>query len=268
MGNDRSTLAIIGGGNMGAALVQGLLSSGGVEPESIVIVEVSAERRSTLAEMFPHCVITADIGPCDAAVLAVKPPDIPAAAAAATTAGARRLLSIAAGITIASLEAAARPGTAIIRSMPNTPALVGQGASAISAGATATAEDRAWARTILGAVGLVVEVPEAQIDAITGVTGSGPAYLFLVAESLIDAAVDVGLPRDQAADLVRQLFTGSAALLAAGDEPRILRERVTSPQGTTAAGIAVLQGEHVPEAFRAAVRAATERSKELGKQSG
>lgn len=258
-------LAIIGGGNMGAALAQGLLASGQLDPSSLIIVEVSAERRSTLASMFPGSVVTAAIEPCAAAVIAVKPPDAAAATAAATAAGATRVLSIAAGVTLAALEAAARPGTAVIRSMPNTPALVGQGASAISGGSAASADDRAWARDILGAVGMVVEVPEDQLDAITGVTGSGPAYLFLVAEALIDAAVDVGLPRDQAADLVRQLFTGSAALLAEGDEPRLLRERVTSPQGTTAAGIAVLQGEHVPEAFRAAVRAATERSKELGR---
>lgn len=257
-------LAIIGGGNMGAALAQGLLESGLIDPALLTIVEVSAERRVVLSGMFPNSVISAEISPCESAVIAVKPPDAAAAATAATAVGAQRLLSIAAGVTIAVLEAAARPGTAVIRSMPNTPALVGQGASAISGGAATTAEDRAWARGILGAVGLVVEVPEEQIDAITGVTGSGPAYLFLVAEALIDAAIDEGLPRDQAADLVRQLFTGSAALLAEGDEPRVLRERVTSPQGTTAAGIAVLQGEHVPEAFRAAVRAATERSRELG----
>jgi len=259
-----SRLAIIGGGNMGAALAQGLLESGQIPPASLIIVEVSAERRAVLAQMFPDSVITAEIGPCDAAVLAVKPLDIPAAATAASAAGATRLLSIAAGVTVAALEAAARPGTAVIRSMPNTPALVGQGASAICGGEATTSADRDWARAILGAVGLVVEVPEEQIDAITGVTGSGPAYLFLVAEALIEAAVDMGLPRDQAGDLVRQLFTGSAALLAQGDEPKVLRERVTSPQGTTAAGIAVLQGAEVPEAFRAAVRAATERSKELG----
>lgn len=249
---------------MGAALAQGLLASGRIDPSSLIIVEVSPERRSTLATMFPDSVISATAESCEAAVIAVKPLDAPAATTAATAAGAKRVLSIAAGVTLAALEVAAQPGTAVIRSMPNTPALVGQGASAISAGAAASATDRAWAREILGAVGLVVEVPEEQLDAITGVTGSGPAYLFLVAEALIDAAVDVGLPREQAADLVRQLFTGSAALMAQGDEPRLLRERVTSPQGTTAAGIAVLQGEHVPEAFVAAVRAATERSKELG----
>lgn len=263
---------------MGAALAQGLVGSGRIDAARLAIVEVSAERRAVLAEMFPESVISASIEPCAAAVIAVKPPDAAAAAAAAVAAGARRVLSIAAGVTLATLQAAVDgetsqnvtsgdgpSGVAVIRSMPNTPSLVGQGASAIAGGVGTTPADREWAREILGAVGLVVEVPESDLDAITGVTGSGPAYLFLVAESLIDAAVDVGLDRDQAAALVRQLFVGSAALLAQGDEPKVLRERVTSPQGTTAAGIAVLQSEGVPEAFRAAVRAAVERSRELGR---
>lgn len=275
-----STLAIIGGGNMGAALAQGLVSSGRIDAARLAIVEVSAERRKVLAEMFPESVIEASIGPCAAAVVAVKPPDAAAAAAAAVAAGATRILSIAAGVTLSTLQSAvdavsstvdavpgdgARSPVAVIRSMPNTPALVGQGASAIAGGTDTTPADRDWARDILGAVGLVVEVPEGDLDAITGVTGSGPAYLFLVAEALVDAAVDVGLDRDQASALVRQLFVGSAALLAEGDEPKVLRERVTSPQGTTAAGIAVLQAEGIPDAFRAAVRAATERSRELGR---
>ncbi|MGA0878807.1 MAG: pyrroline-5-carboxylate reductase [Ilumatobacteraceae bacterium] len=267
------TLAIIGGGNMGAALAQGLVSSGRVDRARLAIVEVSAERRAVLAEMFPGSAIVASIDHCDASVIAVKPPDAAAAAAAAVAAGAKRVLSIAAGVTLATLQAAVdavassddASRVAVIRSMPNTPSLVGQGASAIAGGVDTTVADRDWARDILGAVGLVVEVPESDLDAITGVTGSGPAYLFLVAEALIDAAVDVGLDRDQAAGLVRQLFVGSAALLAQGDEPKVLRERVTSPQGTTAAGIAVLQTEGVPDAFRAAVRAAVERSRELGR---
>ena len=291
MTTDVFDLAVIGGGNMGAALVEGLLRAGIAAPERLIIVEVSAERRSVLTTMFPGCAVRDDLAPCRAAVVAVKPPDAPAAAAHAARAGARRILSIAAGVTIETLERAigtsdasgdssgrdssgpdssgpdAAPGhpVAVIRSMPKTPALVGQGASAIAGGAAVTAADRQWAQDVLGAVGLVVEVPEEQLDAITGVTGSGPAYLFLVAESLIDAAVDVGLDREQAAALVRQLFVGSAALLDEGDEPRVLRERVTSPQGTTAAGIAVLQERGLPEALRDAVRAATARSRELGR---
>lgn len=253
---------------MGTALAQGLVDSGRIDAARLAIVEVSAERRAVLAEMFPNSLISASIAPCAAAVIAVKPPDAAAAAAAAAGAGARRVLSIAAGVTVATLQSAVdavTAGVAVIRSMPNTPSLVGQGAAAIAGGPGTTTADRDWAREILGAVGMVVEVPESDLDAITGVTGSGPAYLFLVAEALIDAAVAVGLDRDQAVALVRQLFVGSAALLAQGDEPKVLRERVTSPQGTTAAGIAVLQSEGVPEAFRAAVLAAVERSRELGR---
>jgi pyrroline-5-carboxylate reductase len=263
---DPNTIAIIGGGNMGTALAQGLLEAGIVSASDLVVVELNADRRQQLADLLPGAVIVESIRPCSAAVIAVKPPDTPAAASAAVAAGARRVVSIAAGVTVASLEAACGPGVAVIRSMPNTPALVGEGVTAIAAGSSATDEDLAWAESILGAVGLVVRVPEEKIDAITGVTGSGPAYLFLIAEALIDAAEVVGLDRSQADVLVRQLFVGSAALLAEGDDPAVLRARVTSPGGTTAAGIAALEAASVRAAFRAAVEAATARSRELGQK--
>jgi len=260
-----NTIAIIGGGNMGTALAQGLLEAGIVSASDLVVVEVNADRRQRLEELLPGVVIVDSIRPCGAAVIAVKPPDVPAAAAVAVAAGAQRIVSIAAGVTVASLEAACGSGVAVIRSMPNTPALVGEGVTAIAAGSSATDEDLVWAETILGAVGLVVRVPEDKIDAITGVTGSGPAYLFLVAEALIDAAEVVGLDRSQADVLVRQLFVGSAALLARGDDPVQLRASVTSPGGTTAAGVAALEAALVRDAFRAAVEAATARSRELGR---
>lgn len=250
---------------MGTALAQGLLEAGIVSASDLVVVEVNADRRQRLEELLPGVVIVDSIRPCGAAVIAVKPPDVPAAAAVAVAAGAQRIVSIAAGVTVASLEAACGSGVAVIRSMPNTPALVGEGVTAIAAGSSATDEDLIWAETILGAVGLVVRVPEDKIDAITGVTGSGPAYLFLVAEALIDAAEVVGLDRSQADVLVRQLFVGSAALLARGGDPVQLRASVTSPGGTTAAGIAVLEAASVRDAFRAAVEAATARSRELGR---
>ena len=251
---------------MGTALAQGLLEAGIVSASDLVVVELNADRRQQLADLLPGAVIVESIRPCSAAVIAVKPPDTPAAASAAVAAGARRVVSIAAGVTVASLEAACGPGVAVIRSMPNTPALVGEGVTAIAAGSSATDEDLAWAESILGAVGLVVRVPEEKIDAITGVTGSGPAYLFLIAEALIDAAEVVGLDRSQADVLVRQLFVGSAALLARGDDPARLRASVTSPGGTTAAGIAALEAASVREAIRAAVEAATARSRELGQK--
>jgi pyrroline-5-carboxylate reductase len=263
---DPNALAIIGGGNMGTALAQGLLDAGVVAAADLIIVEVNADRRQRLEELLPGVAIVDSIRPCGAAVIAVKPPDAAAASATAVAAGARRIVSIAAGVTVAALEEACGPGVAVIRSMPNTPALVGEGVTAIAAGSSATDEDLMWAETVLGSVGLVERVPEAQIDAITGVTGSGPAYLFLIAEALIDAAEAVGLDRSQADVLVRQLFVGSAALLARGDDPAQLRASVTSPGGTTAAGIAALEAASVRQAFRAAVEAATARSRELGSQ--
>ena len=260
-----SSIAVVGGGNMGAALAGGLLSSGAVAASQLSIVEVVAARRTRLAEMFPGVSISETVTGCEAAVIAVKPHDVPAAVTAAVAAGARRILSIAAGVTLATLEAAAGRGIAVIRAMPNTPALVGEGASAIAPGSHAHEDDIAWAEMVLGSVGLVVRVPEHQIDAVTGLAGSGPAYVFLVAEALMDAGVAAGLPRATADALVRQLLTGSAALLAQGEAPADLRANVTSPGGTTAAGVSVLEARAVRAAFIDAVKAATERGRELGR---
>jgi pyrroline-5-carboxylate reductase len=148
--------------------------------------------------------------------------------------------------------------------MPNTPALVRLGACAIAAGAHAAPSDVAWARTILEAVGTVDVVDETALDAFTGVAGSGPAYVFLVAEALIDAAVEEGLDPAMAARVVRQLLLGSATLLDREGDPTRLREMVTSPNGTTAAGLAALADHDLRGAVAAAVRAATRRSSELG----
>jgi pyrroline-5-carboxylate reductase len=149
--------------------------------------------------------------------------------------------------------------------MPNTPALVGAGASAIAGGASAGPEDLAWAETVLAAVGTVVRVTEAQLDAVTGLSGSGPAYVFLVAEALIEAGVLAGLPRGISTSLAVQTILGSARLLAEGDAPAPeLRAAVTSPGGTTAAGLRVLEAAGVRAAFLDAVAAASERSRALG----
>lgn len=258
-------LAMIGGGNMGAALVGGLLAAGTLAPGEVAVVEVLAARRDELAEAFPGVQVTDEVPQCDAAVIAVKPHDVPAATAQAVAAGARRVLSIAAGVAIAALEAAAGPGVAVIRSMPNTPALVGEGASALAGGTTADEADLAWAEEILGAVGTVVRVPEHQLDAVTGLAGSGPAYLFLVAEALVEAGVLAGLSRPVASALVEQLFVGSSALLAQRGDPAALRAMVTSPGGTTAAGLRALETAGVRAAMLEAVMAATARSRELGR---
>lgn len=266
----RSELVIVGGGNMGAALLGGLVASGVVPADRLAIVEVVPERREALERSHPGVTVSDVVPPCDAAVIAVKPYDVAAAVTAAVTAGARRILSIAAGVPVAALQAAAdAAGTdgvvAVVRSMPNTPALVGKGAAAICAGPHANEDDLVWAERVLGAVGSVVRVPEPQLDAVTGLAGSGPAYLFLVAEALVEAGVLAGLSRPVADALVRQLFVGSAALLDRGDEPSRLRADVTSPGGTTAAGLRALEEHGVRAAFLDAVGRATERSRELGR---
>ena len=245
--------AIIGGGNMGAALLGGLLTAG-ADPSGLAVVEALPARRVELMDMFSGVAVLDAVPPCRAAVIAVKPHDVAAACREAVAAGASRVLSIAAGVRLATLQEACGPGVAVIRSMPNTPALVGQGASAISPGAAATAADVEWADRGQDLVGTVVQVPEGQLDAVTGLAGSGPAYVFLVAEALMDAGVAAGLSRPVSEHLVRQLLVGSAALLAEG----------RSPAGTTAAGVTALEQAAVRAAFLSAVATATARSRELG----
>jgi len=258
-------LVVVGGGNMGAALLMGMLSSGEFDPADIAIVEPLADRRAVLTAQFPGVLVSDVIPACEGAVLAVKPPDIPEVARGAAAAGARRVLSIAAGVTTATIAAAAGPSTAVVRAMPNTPALVGKGVSAITAGPGAEADDVEWAERILGSVGMTVRAPESQFDAVTGLTGSGPAYVFFVAEALIEAGAAVGLEPALVESMVAQLLVGSAALLAAQGDPASLRAMVTSPGGTTAAGIAVLEDQGVRSAFVEAVHAAADRSQELGR---
>lgn len=262
-------LAVVGGGNMGAALVGGLLNAaeGAWSVGDLVVVEVLISRAEQLRAMFPGVMVSDVVPPCGAAVIAVKPPDAAAACTIAAAAGATRLLSIAAGIPLATLQTAAGSKVAVVRAMPNTPALVGQGAAAISAGTAATDDDMAWAESILGSVGTVVRVPEEELDAVTGLAGSGPAYLFLVAEALIEAGVAAGLSREVSEALVTQLFVGSAALLNERGDPGELRRMVTSPGGTTAAGLSVLGDRGLREAFVDAVLAAKVRSIELGKSN-
>jgi len=257
-------LTVVGGGNMGAALVGGLLDARAFAPATIAVVEVVEARRVELSDMFPSITVTQSVPATRAALLAVKPGDVPAAAAAVGAAGATRVLSIAAGVRLATIEAVVGPDVAVVRAMPNTPALVRLGASAIAAGSAAGDDDVAWAESILSAVGTVERLPEADLDLFTGVAGSGPAYVFLVAEALTDAAVAEGMSRPMAERVIRQLLLGSATLLDRDGDPAVLRQRVTSPGGTTAAGLAVLDEFDVRGAFGAAVRAATARSRELG----
>lgn len=246
---------------MGEALIGGLLD-GGWAASDIAVVEKLEARRDDLAKALPGVDIVDSIQPCDGAIVAVKPGDVPAACAALREVAPARVLSIAAGVTIAALEADLGPGPAVVRAMPNTPAQIGAGASAIAPGSTATDDDLAWAEGLLGAVGIVVRVPEHLLDAVTGLSGSGPAYVFLVAEALVEAGVLNGLPRDIATDLALQTILGSARLLVeSGQSPEALRAAVTSPGGTTAAGLRALEDRGVRAAFLDAVTAATNRFK-------
>ena len=260
-----TALQVIGGGRMGEALVGGLLRAGGYSLDSLRIVEAVADRRKALEATFPGIEVSDAPDAADGTVIAVKPGDVPAACRTAAEVGAGRVLSIAAGVTLATLEEHLASGTAVVRAMPNTPALVGLGASAIAAGTHAAADDLDWAESLLGAVGIVVRVKESLLDAVTGLSGSGPAYVFLVAEALIEAGVHAGLPRDVSEALSAQTLLGAATLLSTSDDgPEALRAAVTSPGGTTAAGLRVLEQHRVRSALLEAVAAATAKSKELG----
>jgi len=265
-----TALALLGGGRMGEALVGGLLDAGR-DAGSIAVVEVDPDRRHALEARFPGIRVAPRADPVVAdatvVVVAVKPPDVAAALAeAAASLGEQAMvLSIAAGVTLATLEAAA-PDRAVVRAMPNTPALVGRAATALSPGTHATETHLQLAEEILGAVGVVVRVPEEHLDAVTGLSGSGPAYVFLVAEALIEAGARAGLPREVADTLTRETLLGAATLLAEGGDPEALRAAVTSPGGTTAAGLHVLVEHGVRAAFLAAVAAAAARSRELGEE--
>ncbi|MEA3077924.1 MAG: pyrroline-5-carboxylate reductase [Actinomycetota bacterium] len=251
---------------MGEALLTGLLASKWATVDELAVVEKVEARRTELAERFEGLTITAEPVASEGAVIAVKPADVAAACQAVATAGVERVLSIAAGISIAALEAALGAPTPVVRAMPNTPALAGAGAAAIAGGTHAKDDDLAWAEGLLRSVGTVVRVPEKMLDAVTGLSGSGPAYVFLVAEALIEGGVLAGLPRDTAVELTVATLLGAARLLdETGETPEALRAMVTSPGGTTAAGLRTLEAAGVRSAFIEAIAAATERSKELGR---
>ena len=263
-------LIIVGGGRMGSALAAGLLRAAWCTNEQLAIVEVSPEQRATLVERLSDVAVFASIEPDQVdegtgVLLCVKPDHAEGAARLCADAGVTRVLSVVAGLSSTRIgEVFGRP-VAVIRSMPNTPVLVGKGVSAIAGGSLATPADLDWAASILAAVGIVVRVAERSIGAVTGLSGSMPAYLYLVVEALIDAGVHQGLTREVSRQLVAGTFEGSAALLReSGELPEELRAQVTSPGGTTAAGLRILEDRAVRAAFLEAVAAATERSRQLG----
>ncbi len=262
-------LVVVGGGKMGEALIAGLIGSGRMSAAEFLVVEPDSSRAAALATT--HGVLTASgLEHCALdpktfdALIAVKPGTV-ADVCRALSGRVGRVLSIAAGVTTATIEAALGAQTPVVRSMPNTPALVGVGASAIAPGRHASDDDLDWAAGILGAVGLVERVDEKLLDAVTGLSGSGPAYLFLVAEALVDGGVAQGLPRAVAVTLAHQTIAGAGRLLVeSGDQAAQLRANVTSPGGTTAAGLRALESAGVRSAFIEAVAAATRRAGELG----
>jgi pyrroline-5-carboxylate reductase len=256
---------------MGSALAAGLLSANWCAPDELAVLEPLVETRKELEERFPGVGVFAsielvDVDPDTGAVLSVKPDYAEGVARTIGAVGITRVLSVVAGLSTQRIEAAFPQPAAVIRSMPNIPVLVRKGASAIAGGSHVTSADLDWAESILGAVGTVVRVTERNLDAVTGLSGSMPAYLYLVVEALIEAGVHQGLSRDASHQLVVDTFEGSAALLSAtGESPEVLRAQVTSPGGTTAAGLRTLESHAVRAAFLDAVSAAAERSRQLGR---
>jgi len=226
-------------------------------------LRLSVGSRAIIASTAEDAVSSADV-----VILAVKPGDMKALCQNVSALPQSRLfLSIAAGLTLADLESWLGGAQRVIRSMPNTPALVGAGAAAFSRGGKATDEDAATARTILGSVGIVDEVPEKLLDAVTGLSGSGPAYGYAIVEALADGGVLMGLPRATAIRLAAQTLIGAAKMvLETGKHTGTLRDEVTSPGGTTIAGLEQLEANGLRFALMQAVRAATERAQELGRK--
>ncbi len=257
-------LQMIGGGRMGQALLQGMIDAGWAAEPELAVVEVLPDQRERLAAAYPSATVIDRPLPEVDCVVAVKPHFVVDVCRALTRPA--RVLSIAAGVTIATMESALPAATVVVRAMPNTPALVGEGAAALAGGTAAGPGDLHWASAILSSVGRVVEVAESSLDAVTGLSGSGPAYVFLLAEAMTDAGVAVGLTREVAALLAKQTVLGAGRMMMETDaDPVELRAGVTTPAGTTAAGLGALEERGLRAAVAAAVRAATLRSIELGK---
>ncbi len=264
-------LAILGGGKIGEALLSGLLR-GERTTDDIVVSEKGADRAAYLTAT--HGVKTVEVAEAlrvaSTVIIAVKPQDIDALLAEMRPVASARhvVVSVAAGVTTARIEAALDGDVPVVRCMPNTPALVDEAMTAISAGAHAADEHLAIAESLLATVGKVVRVPESQLDAVTALSGSGPAYFFFLVEAMIDAGILLGLPRALAADLIVQTAIGSAVMLRdSGEHPVQLREAVTSPGGTTIAAIRELEVHGVRAAMLAAIEAACRRSEALGRGS-
>lgn len=262
-------LALVGGGRMGQALVGGLVRSGQVDAAGVHVVEPQAAVTRWWQEHHPRCRVddqlTEAVSAAATVIIAVKPDTVAEVAAGAAGRWTRRLvISVAAGVPLQTLvDALGTPR--VVRVMPNTPCLIGHGASAYASADGVTAEDRHQVEAILGAVSLVCEVAEKQLDAVTGLSGSGPAYVCLVLEALADGGVAAGLPRELATRLATQTVLGTAAMVQqTGKHPAELKDAVASPGGTTIAGLRALENNGLRAAMIEAVLAAAARSGQLG----
>lgn len=264
-------LVVVGGGKMGEALLTGLIRHHWAPVDQLGLLEPVRERRAALAIEHEGLVVLETLepgalAPGGGAILAVKPDVAEGACRALGAAGVDRVLSVVAGMPTHRLESVLPEGAVVVRAMPNTPALVGAGVSAISGGARVRAADLDWAEGVLSAVGTVVRLPERHLDAVTALSGSGPAYFYVVAEALIEAGVLAGLTREVSRTLVVETLFGSAKLLVETNQaPEELRASVTSPGGTTAAALRVLEARAVRSAFIEAVASAAERSRNLAR---
>lgn len=267
-------IGIIGGGHMGGALAKGLLRAGVTSADRIVVADVLASARERLAAE-TGVRTTGDareaLDRAEVVIIAVKPQamqDALSPLAGKLTAG-QTVLSIMAGVATSRIEEALAGAGApvhVVRAMPNTPALIGEGMAAVCKGKHATDADMARAETILSAVGKVIRVDEKQMDAVTGLSGSGPGYVYTVIEALADGGVKVGLSKPVALHLAVQTVLGAAKMvIETGEHPAALRDRVTSPGGTTIAGLSALEAHGLRNALISAVEAATKRSAELGR---
>ncbi len=250
---------------MGTALVAGLLTGGWGTPDEIVVAERVDTARHVLQERFPRLSVSAGPQSAEGVVVAVKPHDAEAVCRQLGGFGYRRVLSIAAGITSASLGEWFGGKVPVVRAMPNTPAQLGSGVSIIAGGSAVTEADLVWAEGILSAVGTVVRLPEELVNAATGVSGCGPAYLFYLAEALISAGVAAGLEASVARQLVDETLLGAARMIVESGRPaEVLRAEVASPGGSTEAALKMLEARGVRAAFVDAVAAAVARAGELG----
>lgn len=265
-------IAFLGTGNMAEALVKGLLRAGAAAPADLVCAEPREERRREIEQRYGVRTVASNreaVGAADVVLLSVKPQVLDAvleeiAADVGTT---RLVVSIAAGVPIAAIARRLPAGARIVRTMPNTPALVGAGAAALSAGPHATPADVALARSLLESVGTAVVVAEPLLDAVTGLSGSGPAFVYLFIEAMADGGVKAGLARAEALQLAAQTVLGAARLvLESGEHPGRLKDQVTSPGGTTIAGVHALEKAGFRGAVIDAVEAAARRSRELGEK--